>query len=327
MDAPLLSESDMMGAEDVRSQFLRYGKRIRDANVKSVQAMREMSNEYNKLLNQHTLFQRENVMLRKDFEIGRQLYLSLQQAYDNLTDSSTQTVGELEALQARYQQGVQYYIALQDAYRVLEGELSRYDRAYQILKSTTDRDRSDLEQLIENLQRVGAEETAKVVAAHTRIGELESQNTKLMKENRNAKILLGQFKDELQALKKKYDSRKSKHELTKKQNSELQTLFESLQGELNRLQNLSDAKQGEFDQRYGEALTELQNLNDTINRMTNTQDGHIILIPAPEGVRSIETLKKKMVDNGKAEIPAATIGGYSTNKSFILIDGALHMRV
>ncbi|KAL8013026.1 hypothetical protein Plhal710r2_c041g0142101 [Plasmopara halstedii] len=104
-------EYALMAAEDVRSQFLRYETKLEQMYDQAALAINQTMMAYEHLSNQHMLSQRENDMLRKDFEDGRQLYLRLQREKERIENSNDDPTRKLNELKDDYWRVLHYTIA------------------------------------------------------------------------------------------------------------------------------------------------------------------------------------------------------------------------
>jgi hypothetical protein len=317
-------ESALMAAEDVRSQYLRYERRIKDANVRYVKTMQEMSNDYNL---QHRLSRRENELLRRDFDLGRQLFLDLQKKYENVANSDTQNAAELADLRARYDQGEKLYFALEQAYHAL------------LVAHNTDR--ADLEQLISNLTRLGAEETAKVVAAHNRIHDLEIDTNNLVQLIQNMQASHDELNQNLHRAEVAYNQLLEHNLLTKSENAGLSKLQEESTKKLNALAEQIDKLEhrdhvSESDKQ--KLSGKLNSANKQIDELTNRVADYKDIISTTRSSAKVgkkerspnntpAALLKFMIDRGVEEVPAANPKGMlSPSAKFVVKDGELFSR-
>jgi hypothetical protein len=98
------------------------------------QQYRNDENQFNQLLHEHRLSHQQIDLLKKDFELGRQLYLNLQTVNDNLMEEGTMNLEELNNLKQDYAMGEELYNTLQSAYKSLQEGVKDYEQEIAQLK-------------------------------------------------------------------------------------------------------------------------------------------------------------------------------------------------
>ncbi|GLE05528.1 hypothetical protein PINS_up014551, partial [Pythium insidiosum] len=116
------SESDLMREEDLLSDIQRHQDKIFDnkntinrqayiiqelmnSNEKMHTRFQVAESQFNALLRDNELSKREINALRNDFELGRQIYLALQQKAQSIEGERNVAIDELENLKQMYKQG------------------------------------------------------------------------------------------------------------------------------------------------------------------------------------------------------------------------------
>ena len=169
----LQNETDLMMNEDYLSDLMRHqdyisdqrdtinrkDNQIREGNAqlrKLNNQIQLMQNEFKTaelqfraLLDDNDLSKRQIQALYSDFELGRQLYLNLQQKAETLAYERDLSKAELEDFKLEYSKGEELYNALSDAYKVLQEDASIRTIKY--------------EELIQDLRHQNAEATARVL--------------------------------------------------------------------------------------------------------------------------------------------------------------------
>jgi chromosome segregation ATPase len=320
-------ESALMGAEDVRSQFLRYETKLEQMYDQATHAINQTMRAYEHLNNQHILSQRENDMLRRDFEDGRQLYLRLQREKERIKADSEGSTRQLNDLKDDYYQLGELYTILQSAYKSLQHESKQ--------------DRSDLEQLIANLRAVGAEETAKVVAAHNRIRDLEIDTNNLVQLIQNMQSSHNELNQNLYRAEVAYNQLLEDNWLTKSENASLSMLQKESTDKLNALlekietlkrkDRISDIEKRELslkliaaDEKINELDKQVADYEDTI---ATTRSAAKVGKKERSPNNTPDALLKFMIDRGVKEVSAANPKGMlSPSAKFVVKDGKLYSR-
>ncbi|DBA00628.1 TPA: hypothetical protein N0F65_007757 [Lagenidium giganteum] len=146
------SSSDLMRHGDViwqhRDEINRQNNTIRSQKIEINSLKRQIEGmdiqfhnakvQFERLAHEHKLSQRQISLLHKEFEQGRQLYLSLRAAAETIEYERDLTINELDALKVNYANGEEFYNALGEAYRLLQQESAKtsanYDATIEKLK-------------------------------------------------------------------------------------------------------------------------------------------------------------------------------------------------